>query len=444
MKIAALLSGILASTIAWAASYFVKDLSIDFLNLWPVTPSQQLIGIIVWHAIIALPLVGGAIAVFAPISGGILLLAGAGTWVWLGLTLPNGFSPQLVVPLAFAAIGAAAAFGARVRGAFRRRAVRQQAIDADEFEREEALRLEPNEDLARAVDARARSQERAATPPSEAVDDAIVPVATGRRRDEPPQGLGGLVIVNALLLLILTIAVGVLLYSDFRSGSLTSAFSTLPFASEGEAPQVSEATGPAPAPAPAAASEAPTLVAASVETPETTGATEAPETTGATEIPETTGATEAEVRVSSIPLDLAALPVDSWSDPFAYCAAVGTIDFPDHRYTGPLVTEAIATALHVPATSPPDRVKWRCVEGTLLACAAFRMTPSCAPTPTVPEMIAYCAENPNALDLAAPNGTWFCEDTEPQIPRGETWPVDARGFLPGAWVAIAPPAPTSG
>jgi hypothetical protein len=173
-----------------------------------------------------------------------------------------------------------------------------------------------------------------------------------------------------------------------------------------------------------AADEEPALVATTVETPPPA------------EVAQTS---EAEVRVSSIPLDLASLPVDNWHDPFAYCAAVGTIDFPDHRYTGPFVTEAIAAALHVPATSPPDRVKWRCVEGTVLACASFRNTPNCAPTPSVPEMIEYCAQNPNAVDLAAPNGSWFCSETEPQIPPGQSWPVDARGFLPGAWVEIAPP-----
>jgi hypothetical protein len=409
VKVVALLSGILASAIAWAASYFVKDLSIDFLNLWPGTRSQQLIGIVVWHGIIALPLLGGVMAVFAPISGGILLLAAAGAWVWLGLTLPGGFSPQLAVPLAFAAIGAVSAFGARVRGAFRRRAQRHQAFDPDEIEREEALRLEPEDDLARAVDVRSRSQERGASSPDEA-GEAIVPVSADRRRDGPPQGLGGLVVVNALLLAILTVAVGVLLYSDYHNGNLANAFSTLPFASAGNAPL-------------SAADEEPALVATTVES-------------AAAEVAETS---EAEVRVSSIPLDLASPPVDNWHDPFAYCAAVGTIDFPDHRYTGPFVTEAIAAALHVPATSPPDRVKWRCVEGTVLACASFRETPNCAPTPSVPEMIEYCAQNPNAVDLAAPNGSWFCSETEPQIPPGQSWPVDARGFLPGAWVAIAPP-----
>jgi hypothetical protein len=35
-------------------------------------------------------------------------------------------------------------------------------------------------------------------------------------------------------------------------------------------------------------------------------------------------------------------PQARFSDPFAYCAAVGTIDAPDARYTGPKVPEVVA------------------------------------------------------------------------------------------------------
>ena len=31
----------------------------------------------------------------------------------------------------------------------------------------------------------------------------------------------------------------------------------------------------------------------------------------------------------------------TYSDPFAYCAAVGTVDTPDNRYTGPKINQAI-------------------------------------------------------------------------------------------------------
>ena len=54
-------------------------------------------------------------------------------------------------------------------------------------------------------------------------------------------------------------------------------------------------------------------------------------------------------------------------------------------------------------------------------------------------MRQYCAQNPNAQNLLAPNGTWWCNDTTPEVPPGSSWPLDARGFLPGAWVEISPP-----
>ncbi len=43
-------------------------------------------------------------------------------------------------------------------------------------------------------------------------------------------------------------------------------------------------------------------------------------------------------RVSPTPTASPALTQATYSDPFAYCAAVGTIDAPDARYTGPKIS----------------------------------------------------------------------------------------------------------
>src|SRR5512140_1191340 len=60
----------------------------------------------------------------------------------------------------------------------------------------------------------------------------------------------------------------------------------------------------------------------------------------------------------------------SFTDPFAYCAAVGTIDKPDVRYTGPQVPDAIISGFKKAAgleasTEPSDVFKkatiWRCM-----------------------------------------------------------------------------------
>ncbi len=64
----------------------------------------------------------------------------------------------------------------------------------------------------------------------------------------------------------------------------------------------------------------------------------------------------------------------TYDDPFAYCAAVGTIDEPDERYTGDDVPDAVMKALeatmeeNAPETLTAEDTVWRCVEGQVWAC----------------------------------------------------------------------------
>lgn len=132
-----------------------------------------------------------------------------------------------------------------------------------------------------------------------------------------------------------------------------------------------------------------------------------------------------------------------FTDPFAYCGAVRTVDYVDTRYVGPRFTAEIADALRVPLESAPDRVSWRCVEGVVYACASFDW-PVCSMTPTAQEMLDYCQRNPGVTRLLAPNGTWSCEGNRPRIPDGASWPVDARGFFPNAWIPVLPPQKPTG
>jgi len=63
-----------------------------------------------------------------------------------------------------------------------------------------------------------------------------------------------------------------------------------------------------------------------------------------------------------------------YSDPFAYCAAIGTIDEPDARYVGPKVPEVIAKGLMKGASpdAPLDlfiqNSFWRCMDGKVYGC----------------------------------------------------------------------------
>ena len=158
----------------------------------------------------------------------------------------------------------------------------------------------------------------------------------------------------------------------------------------------------------------------------------------------TVGPAAATMAEAQAPGATVATPVaGTFDDPFAYCNAVKTIDYIDNRYTGPRFTADIAEALRVPLQSAPDRVSWRCVDGVIYACASFDW-PACAMTPTAQEMVDYCQRNPGSTRLLAPNGTWSCEGNRPRLPGGASWPVDARGFFPNAWIPVLPPQRPAG
>ena len=57
----------------------------------------------------------------------------------------------------------------------------------------------------------------------------------------------------------------------------------------------------------------------------------------------------------------------SYSAPVPYCKAVGTIDKPDARYTGPKLPPWMAEKLHLQADEG-KMMEWRCANGTVLAC----------------------------------------------------------------------------
>ncbi|OEO32891.1 hypothetical protein VW23_009340 [Devosia insulae DS-56] len=134
----------------------------------------------------------------------------------------------------------------------------------------------------------------------------------------------------------------------------------------------------------------------------------------------------------------AAAPPETYDDPFAYCRAVGTIDYVDNRYSGPATVTAMTSALLIPASSARDRVRWRCFEGAVLACTSY-IGPICDMAPTVQEMREFCERNPNVEQLLAPSGTWACVDGKPQLPANASWPIDSRGFLPQGWIAVSDP-----
>jgi hypothetical protein len=144
----------------------------------------------------------------------------------------------------------------------------------------------------------------------------------------------------------------------------------------------------------------------------------------------------------------------TYTDPFAYCTAVGTIDSPGPDYTGTQVPASVAEglrkALNAPDT-PLDVLEngsfWRCMDGNVYACFVGANLPcetkaDTNRTPTQAET-DYCNQNPSSDFIpAVVTGRatvyeWRCTDGAPEIVKQITQP-DAQGFLSDIWYKIAP------
>ena len=153
-------------------------------------------------------------------------------------------------------------------------------------------------------------------------------------------------------------------------------------------------------------------------------------------------------------LFLSACDAPQYTDPFAYCAAVSTIDAPDERYTGPKTPDAIVrglmNAMDIPADAPSEPLArlttWRCMSGKVYACN-FGANIPCqekADTSRAPSaaMNDFCKANP-ASDVipAAVTGratvyAWRCANGAPAIEKELTKP-DAQGFLTMFWYEVS-------
>ncbi|MFL7808222.1 MAG: hypothetical protein ACK2VD_06095 [Anaerolineae bacterium] len=144
----------------------------------------------------------------------------------------------------------------------------------------------------------------------------------------------------------------------------------------------------------------------------------------------------------------------SYSDPFAYCAAVGTIDAPGDTYAGPEVPESVAQGLQVALNAPDTPLEilengssWRCMDGAVYACFVGANLPCDAKantdqTPTQEE-IDFCQQNKNADVIpAVVTGRetvfeWRCSDGTPETVQ-QVFHPDAQGFLSEIWYKISP------
>ncbi len=101
--------------------------------------------------------------------------------------------------------------------------------------------------------------------------------------------------------------------------------------------------------------------------------------------------------------------LQTYNDPFAYCTAVGTIDTPDARYTGPQISDEIINGFKTAAglelsTEPMDMLKkttiWRCMDNQVYACNFGANLPCSSKANTdktpSPAMEDYCKANPDS------------------------------------------------
>jgi hypothetical protein len=142
-----------------------------------------------------------------------------------------------------------------------------------------------------------------------------------------------------------------------------------------------------------------------------------------------------------------------FDDPFAYCAAVGTIDTPDARYTGSNPPEAVVQglmkAMGLPADASAEAVAqslfWRCMDYKVYACTVGANIPcqEKADTSKTPSaaMNDYCTQNPAADVIpAAVTGRatvyeWSCVNGTATAGQQFTQP-DAQGYLAMYWYEI--------
>lgn len=146
----------------------------------------------------------------------------------------------------------------------------------------------------------------------------------------------------------------------------------------------------------------------------------------------------------------------TFSDPFAYCAAVGTMDTPDARYTGEAVPDAVINGFKKAAgvegsTETTDMLRkstiWRCMAGKVYACNFGANLPcdSKANTDKTPSQAIndFCKANPNSqvvpMSVSGHDTiyNWTCVNDKAQI-TDQIGQVDAQGYLAQIWYAIEP------
>jgi hypothetical protein len=135
----------------------------------------------------------------------------------------------------------------------------------------------------------------------------------------------------------------------------------------------------------------------------------------------------------------------TFNDPVPYCKAVGTIDKPDARYTGPKLPAWMAKNLNL-KPSQGKMMEWRCTSGAVLACVYGANIPcySKANTSQKPTqaIIDYCRQNPDSQFVPMvvtgheTTVSWACHGPRPVVIQSA--PVDEQGYAKAYWHTVSP------
>jgi hypothetical protein len=144
----------------------------------------------------------------------------------------------------------------------------------------------------------------------------------------------------------------------------------------------------------------------------------------------------------------------TFTDPFAYCASIGTVDAPDARYAGTPIPDSVVSGFKQAAglassSESLDQLRqstiWRCMNGTVYVCNFGANLPCDSKADTnstpSPEVSDYCQANPNAdfIPLSVTGHAtvynWKCINGGAQAGDAVN-PVDGRGFLQSIWYPI--------
>jgi hypothetical protein len=142
---------------------------------------------------------------------------------------------------------------------------------------------------------------------------------------------------------------------------------------------------------------------------------------------------------------------ETLTDPFEYCAAVGTIDFPDQSFKGHAPLSQAARDFDINVRAYPQfgdqSVVWRCFKGAVMACVQLNY-PVCgrANISKVPtrEMSAFCRSQHNSpmIPLAVMGHehpsmyNWGCRQGIATIVE-QFFTPDERGFSPDEWKKLS-------